>query len=223
LGRGKVAIDIGANIGNHALYLSDVFQQTHCFEPNPIAVARLRENIALNHIESISVHPIGLSSRDAELPFSFNSEGNLGKSGFVDASSAGTEMLRVVNGDAYLRGLQLPSIDFVKVDVENHELEVFRGLRETIANYRPVITFEYHGGQVRPSTFEQIAECMQGYIFAEALRAPDHLSGVGKAFWNVRHGGELFLHRFERPERRSYENVLGLPDEATFRHFAGLD
>ena len=40
----SVALDIGANIGNHSVYFSDLFEEVFAFEPNPRTFALLRFN-----------------------------------------------------------------------------------------------------------------------------------------------------------------------------------
>lgn len=38
--------------------------------------------------------------------------------------------------------LQLPRVDFIKIDVEGHELEVLWGSRETLKKYHPTLLVE---------------------------------------------------------------------------------
>lgn len=82
---GGVMLDIGANIGNHAIFLRNKFSQIHCFDPNPIAVERLAANIDLNgESDRIVVHPVGLGDEDSDLYFHVERGSNLGASHFVD-------------------------------------------------------------------------------------------------------------------------------------------
>jgi len=108
---GAVVIDVGANIGNHAVYLSDACAEIHCFEPNPTVVERLRENLRLNEIDNAHVHPVGLSDQNAELHFAVDHDGNLGASHFVEEPTAGTTRLPVVVGDDYLRAIEVHRVD----------------------------------------------------------------------------------------------------------------
>lgn len=209
---GGVALDVGAHIGTLAIYLSDCFSQIICFDPNPLAVQRLRENIELNHLRNIEVHAVGLSDRYAQLPFRIQPH-NLGASRFQSESGEGTIALPVVIGDDYLEGLHYLQVDFIKVDVEFHEPEVFCGLRRTIARCRPVIAFEWHGNAVGQERFDTLAEALPGYIFVEALHAPTSARLIDKAKWKIRQQGVPVLRLFERPERRLYENILALPDQ----------
>jgi hypothetical protein len=49
----------------------------------------------------------------------------------------------VETGDALLTRLGVCDVDLIKIDVEGHELETLRGLRDTIANRRPVVAMEW--------------------------------------------------------------------------------
>lgn len=217
--KARAALDIGSNIGNHALYLSGCFQEIHCFDPNPLVIERLTENIKLNRLGSIFVHPVGLSNRQCELAFVVNRDGDLGSSHFVEEPDEETIRLPVAIGDDYLSNVDLQTIDFIKIDVENHEPEVFEGLRRTIARDRPIIAFEYHGGRVSLSHFERIAAVLPGYVFAEAQYMPAAASLWRKLQWHFTQEGRPILVRFDRPVARTYENILAFPDKLTFKQF----
>jgi hypothetical protein len=71
---GGVMLDVGANIGNHALYLRDLFNEVHCFEPSPRVTDRLDENIGLNGATNVRLHRLALGASDVMTPFSSNRE-----------------------------------------------------------------------------------------------------------------------------------------------------
>jgi FkbM family methyltransferase len=218
---GTVALDVGSNIGNHALYLSKCFRQIHCFDPNPVALQRLRENARLSGSTNLVIHPVALSNAAGELPFVVVSDGNLGASHFTDDPDKATMTVPRVVGDDYIAG-QLQALDFIKVDVENHEPEVFEGLQQTIAKYRPTIAFEYHGEELPLEHFVRIAAVLPGYIFAEATHARAEESTWSKLVRQLAHRDRPTLERFAMPEQRLYENILAFPDEGTFERFKQL-
>ena len=213
---GAVALDIGANIGNHAIYLSRDFAEIHCFEPNPHAVERLLQNLSLSGATHIKVHPVGLGSEDAVLPFRENLDGNLGCSGFVEDTSpvqnSAITYLPVKRGDNYVASLGLERLDYIKIDVEGFELSVLEGLRRTTEKYRPVVSFEYHGQSAAPGTFEAIKRCLPDYAIIEPVHAPE--SGFAKKLsWNVRNAGAPVFKAVKDPEPRTYDNILAVPPE----------
>jgi FkbM family methyltransferase len=220
---GAVMLDVGANIGNHAIYLGNSFARIICFEPSPFIAARLRKNIALNRLSNVEVHTVGLSNREATLHYKLDTSGNLGASHFQSEAGEQTMELPVRQGDSYLSEKGVNRVDFIKVDVEHHELEVFEGLKLTIGRYRPVTAFEFHGTSLDSSNLDAIAAVLPGYIFTEATFAPSTASDVEKLLWQVRHRG---LPRFERigvPEARFYENVIAFPNETTLLAFAAAN
>jgi FkbM family methyltransferase len=54
--KGGCIIDVGAGIGNYALYFAGVLGAcTHCFEPDPEKFDRLRKNLNLNNLKTRSM------------------------------------------------------------------------------------------------------------------------------------------------------------------------
>jgi FkbM family methyltransferase len=158
---GGTVVDIGANIGNHALFLSRKAGVVHCFEPNPRAYQRLERNIALNDISNIIVHQHGIGSENAVRHFHDESDGNLGMSRY---SPDGELELEVRRGDDVI---SLDRVDLIKIDVEGMEADVLCGLRRSIRKYRPVVVFEYNGGD-----WQTIVESLPGYSISEPVFAP---------------------------------------------------
>jgi FkbM family methyltransferase len=217
---GAVMLDIGANIGNHAIYLSSSFDRIICFEPSPYIAERLMKNITLNKLTNVEIHTVGLSNREAALHYKLDTSGNLGASHFQSKADEQTIELPVCRGDDYLSRKSVNKIDFIKVDVEHHELEVFGGLKLTISRCRPIIAFEFHGASQGSSYLDAIAATLPNYIFVEATFAPWSASDLEKLLWQVHHRGLPEFARIVVPEARFYENVIAFPDEATFRDFA---
>lgn len=203
---GAVMLDIGANIGNHALYLARKCSQVHCFEPNPRAFSRLERNISLNLAANISVHRVGLGSYDETATFYENASGNLGASGFK-ASDGETRELPLRNADQAVAELELPRLDLVKIDVEGMEPEVVSGLSKTIARFRPIVAFEYSGH--RHADWPVIDAALTDYDFFE----PIFSEGLA-SFLN---GGMPRLKPIMAPENRWYESLVAMPRITGFK------
>lgn len=151
---GGTCLDIGANIGNHAVVWSGLFDSVVCFEPNPQMSAVLHANLALNDCANVRIVEAGLGPEDAELPFSFHEDGNDGSGTF--AKGTGDRTLPVRHGDRLIAelGLDRNAISFVKCDVEGFEHSVFQGLSETLARYKPVIAFESNSAELGASSWK---------------------------------------------------------------------
>lgn len=137
---GGVFLDIGSNVGNHAVFAALVLHADRVIviEPNPVAIAVLRANVALNRLGDVIDGRwlgCGLGGSAAE-GFGVRAGAmNLGGGRMV----AGGGDLRIVTGDAVVDG---GHVDFLKIDVEGMELEVLAGFSETIGRCRPSLFIE---------------------------------------------------------------------------------
>lgn len=149
---GDIALDIGANIGSHALHLArSVGPQgrVFAFEPTTFAYRKLLANIAMNPdvasritAEQIMLVGSGASRLEPELYSSWP----LTSHERVHAEHRGRLMsttgARAVSLDAYLESARVPSVALIKLDVDGHECSVLRGAAGTIARFRPRIIME---------------------------------------------------------------------------------
>lgn len=140
---GMICLDIGANVGALTLPLArEVGPKGHvyAFEPGPVFSKRLKANLKLNPTleKRVTVFPCGLSYEPGELFWNEDPEfpGNAWLLG-----EKGTKV-SVKTLDSILLPLNLPRLDWIKVDVEGMESEVLKGARETLKRYHPQIVFE---------------------------------------------------------------------------------
>jgi FkbM family methyltransferase len=112
----------------------------HAFEPGPPNLVRLRANLALNPSLAavVTVHAAGVGEAPGELRW----EEEAGNPGNAMLGANGTHAVPVITLDDFMAKEGLPRIDFIKVDVEGMELNVFRGARESLKKFRPMIYFE---------------------------------------------------------------------------------
>lgn len=139
---GGVFVDIGANIGNHSIFISKFLRpgKVIVFEPHPEAIDILRINLLINGLQEEvdrSFLGVGLSDEAGRARVSCHDIDNLGGAHLALDPASGTVPL--VEGDSLLRGR---AVDLVKVDVEGMELQVLRGLSAVIRESRPYIFVE---------------------------------------------------------------------------------
>ena len=148
-----VVLDIGANIGNHTMAFATVASRVHAFEPIPYIHSLLRQNVEQNALGNVTLHALALSDLDDEAVIHMVTNGNYGASSF-DQRNGDTEAVSVQRrrGDALLAELGVGRVDFIKIDVEAHEVFVLRGLMNTLQRDRPVITMEWND----PLTIERM-------------------------------------------------------------------
>ncbi|MEZ4779881.1 MAG: FkbM family methyltransferase [Flavobacteriaceae bacterium] len=129
------ALDIGANIGTHALPLSRIFKKVICFEPHPFLFEVLKINTRGKG--AFEYHKVGLYSenRTASLVVPKN---NLG-GGTLSFEGKGDYTVELKKGDNIIK----EPFAFAKIDVEGQEAQVVSGMEELIAKYKPIICFEF--------------------------------------------------------------------------------
>jgi len=139
IGAGGIAVDVGANIGNHALAFAEHFSRVECFEPNPPTFALLSLNTA--GIANVGLHPVGLSSRTGEFD-AFVPSANAGR---ASIGSAGREEGTTVKFRlACYDDLSVADerVALVKIDVEGHEAEALEGMKAALMRDWPIVMFE---------------------------------------------------------------------------------
>lgn len=125
-----LAIDAGANIGNHANFFAKRFDRVEAFEPHP----RTFQLLSLNAAPNVACHQLALGDEAGTARL----HDNPGNAGGASLSGEGEAFdVDVVTLDSLVLA---PS--FLKIDVEGHEIAVLKGAAETLRKYRPVIVFE---------------------------------------------------------------------------------
>jgi FkbM family methyltransferase len=137
----RVIYDIGANWGYYPVLLGTqehFVGEIHAFEIRPQTSRDLRHVIASAHLaDTVAIHDFGLSRDDGQVPLAKERHSYLSR--VVDADHNGpTEIVRVYRLD----GLDLPTPDLIKLDVEGHEAAVLSGAFQLLEKSRPLIIFE---------------------------------------------------------------------------------
>ena len=137
---GALILDIGANVGNHALWLAMFTGAARVIvvEPNPLTHAPLVANVLGNRLQGLidlDHLGFGLGEQTSTGWGMKKHDRNLGATKMF----AGQGALTVRRGDEAFANL---SPQVVKIDVEGMEMPVLRGLEALIARARPVIMIE---------------------------------------------------------------------------------
>lgn len=138
---GWVILDVGANIGNHTIYFDRFFdaKEIISIEPLPRAYKMLLMNVALNYCHRVNLDYMGLALGEkngtCEIAEAFAH--NLGGTRLASQDQGGP--ITMTTGDQLLGGRP---VDFIKIDVEGMELQVLKGLKNTISSYKPLLYIE---------------------------------------------------------------------------------
>ncbi|MFN4008585.1 MAG: FkbM family methyltransferase [Pannonibacter sp.] len=165
LPEGAVILDIGANIGNHALYWAfhRKARRVVCFEPAPANHALLRRNIAANGFgDRIEAHQIALGAEDGSARVAHFTARNSGAAVMAADPNGGLRLARL---DTLAADLALDHVDLIKIDVEGFEAAVLQGARMFLARHRPVIFIE-----IFEANHAEVSRVLQSLGYREAER-----------------------------------------------------
>lgn len=136
-------VDVGANTGQTLLKLLSLEPDRDYvgFEPQAGCCHCLQQFATDNGLTTVQVLPLALSDRDGVLKLYSHGDGDQMAS---QQGRSGTRALWVPRrrGDGVLSELGVATPGIIKIDVEGAELEVLRGLSETIARSAPILFFE---------------------------------------------------------------------------------
>jgi len=169
--RKSTAIDIGANIGNHTIFFSEIFEEVFSFEPNPVTFSLLSVNTFF--LKNVTAINLGLSHSSMELDLSA-AYGNIGSSSTsINHNSGVNHKIKLIRLDDFKF---LPSnIELIKIDVEGMESEVLHGAKETILANHPTILFEQWASQFKNETSEAVEILKDhGYYFFTLVESYYH-------------------------------------------------
>lgn len=143
-----VVIDIGVNVGLYLVKLRLISKKVPYFgfEPNPACLLYTQELIRLNQFRHARLIPVALSEKEEFTRFYASKigddTGSLIREHHDGKSMAYSFDVLAMNGDDMVRKLDVEDISVIKIDVEEAELYVMRGLIETLRKYRPYVYSE---------------------------------------------------------------------------------
>lgn len=189
IGIGDIVLDIGSNVGNHAIYLSQMTAAKTIYVIEPIirTYRILLANIALNYAHNINIDHVGYALGHTECtgyPFMAYGVDNLGGTQLSPTPMDGlaaTELLMppvpVVAGDTLFKDIW---IDFIKIDVETMEVLVLEGLKETIKKCRPKMYVE-----VADTQLNEFAEWVSENNYRVEYKYDVHSKGIYANYYIV--------------------------------------
>ncbi|WP_421994067.1 FkbM family methyltransferase [Roseococcus sp.] len=142
---GDTVIDIGANVGTHALlaaHLVGPHGRVHAIEASPWIHARLRQNLEVNGVGNVTTYNLAATDAPGQVTVYLHDATNLGGTTIVpseavrtgaarEASVEGRPLSQIVDLDT-LRAARL-----IKIDVEGAEWLVLQGMRDVLPQLRP--------------------------------------------------------------------------------------
>ncbi len=143
----NVVIDVGANIGNHSIFLRS-FLADHLIsiEPNPNVIPQLRRNLSKN-IDNYTLLECAVGDKESRggivVPELMGN--NIGAAQINECDDEGDIEISTIDSifSNWESGVKSSTfIPLIKIDVEGMECQVLKGAEKTIIKYRPHIFAE---------------------------------------------------------------------------------
>jgi FkbM family methyltransferase len=167
-----VILDGGTNIGFFTIPVAQKVKHNGTkiigFEPQKMLYYAISGSIALNDLNNCYVYNLGLSDTpsQAQLPaVDYSIPLDYGSISITDQEARTTKnyLDESVVHTITIDELNLPRLDFVKLDIEGHEVQAIKGGIETIKKYRPFVWVEYFIIGMDPII--KCFEGIEGYTF----------------------------------------------------------
>lgn len=144
---GSVVFDLGAHVGFFTLLASVLVGprgQVFAFEPVSRNLFFLKEHLRLNRVANVTVMEVAVSDRSGEVAFD---EGQGNSMGHIALS--GQIRVRTVTLDELVHKGELPTPDYIKIDIEGAEMLALTGAKATLAASHPTLFLATHGSEVQ--------------------------------------------------------------------------
>ena len=154
---GDIFIDVGSSIGLMTLTASFAVGKggkVLSFEPDTKRYENLINSLAINKIENTVAfnYGLGMEKKSARL-YKDRCSPSLVE---VDRN-APNEIARIVSLDSVLKKKGIPTVKFIKIDVEGYEYEVLKGAENLLKSPNaPIICIEYTKNMARNSKIQDV-------------------------------------------------------------------
>lgn len=131
---GDSALDVGANIGVHAIFMAKKVGhrgRVYAIEPEPTTYGILQENVRLNGLKNVLGLPLALGAETGEGELS---SGMTARNAFNLCGSGQSlgRRVQIMRGDDLFKSRDWAVPVVIKIDVEGFEAQVLEGLQDTI-------------------------------------------------------------------------------------------
>ena len=167
---GEVVVDVGANKGSYLYWMSRAVGSGRvvAFEPQPTLAAYLQQAVAVCNLSNVVIEAKAVSDHTGNMtlytPGDAASPGASLEEAVRSRGACGQIAVEVVRLDEYFAN-RPGRISVIKIDVEGHELAVFRGAQRILQEDSPVLIFESETRHLTQGTVFDVLDYLtrQGY------------------------------------------------------------
>jgi protein O-GlcNAc transferase len=145
LREGMQAVDVGASYGVYTVAMARAVGaqgRVWAFEPTPQSADYLSRSLELNGLHNVRLRREALSDSAGSFAFGVGVNPELNALGANGPHASGAIEVRTVTLDQVAAAEDWRVVDFMKLDVEGHELEVIQGGRQFLSSASPLLMLE---------------------------------------------------------------------------------
>jgi FkbM family methyltransferase len=168
-----ICLDIGGAYGRYAYPMSRFIPQgrIYSFEPGAYSFTILSAIKKIFNLSNVVPVKKALGDEQAEV-FLISPKKPNGKIGYslsyiskIPASEGICESIEMTTIDNFCKNNQVDRVDFIKCDTEGAEMMIFKGARETIEKYKPIVLCEVETGHLKrfSSSPAEVGDFFRGY------------------------------------------------------------
>jgi FkbM family methyltransferase len=148
---GDIFYDIGANIGFFSVIAARLVGTSghiYAFEPVKENAACIRHNIKLNDFSQITLleKAVSSSAGEGEMLLTLHPGGHALSTVYTPPDIQSSLTVELVSIDDLVAQKILLPPTVVKIDVEGAEIDVLRGMKQTIQQFKPILIYEVDDG-----------------------------------------------------------------------------
>jgi FkbM family methyltransferase len=168
---GMQAVDVGSSYGMYTLAMAHAVGgggRIWAFEPTPRSADYLQHSLDLNACSQVLMSRAAVSAQAGTVAFA---SGTYSELNAIGGASGGTLQVQAVTLDQMAAAHGWNDVDFVKLDVEGHEIEALRGGAKFFDSSSPLVMLEVKSGErLKPETLEPLLAA--GYEAYRLLPGP---------------------------------------------------
>lgn len=197
----KLAVDVGANMGEYSYYMAGHARNVIAFEPNQDLWPHLRRLLG----RRVRLESAALSASDGVADFRYVED----NTGVATIERSNTLLMIAERERVKVRSVQTRTLDsydlrdvsFIKIDVEGHEEEVVEGAAATLARERPVLLIESENRH-KPGAPDRLAVRLRGlgysgfYVLGKELRPVESIREEDRDGANAMMPGRTYINNY---------------------------
>lgn len=185
--QGSIVFDIGGHVGFYTLLSSELVGsngRVFVFEPVTRNLFYLKKHLRLNHAKNVVVVEAAVSDKSGLVSFD---EGPNSSTGHIVATN-GRLQVKAVALDELISAGEIPTPDYMKIDIEGAEALALEGAKSMLAEFHPTIFLATHGYDIHQ-------ECCRFLNSLDYELQP--IDGM-----NLEHSSEIVAYRVRNKEMK---------------------